>query len=100
MHRPYFENTPPYGQLICLPKEPPNYQVQELIEYSGEIIRIPIGRAWRYTNIIMELPHGVYELVPLASAHKPSSPTSTPPMAEGVGIRPRHTRSQRNLAHH
>lgn len=78
MHPPYFENPPPYGRLIQLPKGRPHYQVHELIEYGDEIIRNPIGRAWEQGRIIMELPDAIYELVPLDGMHGFQSPNRTP----------------------
>ena len=78
---PYFDDIPPYGRLIHIPKDRPDYQVTELIEYGDEVIRNPIGRAWDKEHILVEVPGAVYELVPLKRGSDLfSDGQSSPPM--------------------
>ncbi len=62
----FFDDMPPDGRLIHIPKARPDYSVIELIEYSDEVIRIPVGSAWKREHTLIEVPGAVYELVPLS----------------------------------
>ncbi|BBO27492.1 hypothetical protein C6Y40_11285 [Alteromonas alba] len=85
MHPFYFDDIPAYGRLIHLPKSTPHFQVHELIEYGDEIMRNPVGRAWRQGHIIMELPSGVFELVPMEGV--PTHPRTKNAPPSGAAIR-------------
>lgn len=102
LHHPYydshFESPPPYGRLICLPKSRPHFQVHELIEYGDEVIRNPIGRAWQQGHIILDMPTGIYELVPMDGMQGFRTPTQTPPSTAAKSM-PVAPKSQQTALH-
>ena len=81
MNAPY-DNTPPLGDFIYIPKGKANCQVNEIFSYQGETFRNPIGKGWTATElkspIIAETMFGVFEIVNIPRAEDCGIPAKAP----------------------